>query len=87
MAVEDPLQGVAQVAQQMETVGDLHGFRRAETSSFGIAAGAVTGDDLYAGMISQPGGNGLGVAIGQQVDGPVPLQIEARASERDGVLS
>jgi len=49
MAVEDPLQGVAQVAQQMETVGDLHGFRRTETSSFGIAAGAVTGDAEAAG--------------------------------------
>ena len=54
----------------------MHDFRRTETSSFGIAAGAVTGDDLYAGMISQPGGNGLGVAIGQQVDGPVALQID-----------
>jgi hypothetical protein len=40
-----------------------------------IGAGAIAHDDLDGRMVLQPGGQGLGRAVGQQVDDPVTLQV------------
>jgi hypothetical protein len=69
-------QGVAEVAQQVPAVGDLDRLRRAAADAVGVGAGAVTRDDLHAGVGPQPRPDGLRVAVGQQVDRAVALQVD-----------
>src|SRR3954447_21842369 len=68
VAVESVAHGIAQIAQQVEAIGNLDRLRSAGANAVGEGAGAVAGDDLDAGMRLQPGGDGLGRAVGQQVD-------------------
>jgi hypothetical protein len=76
MTVESVAHGIAEIAQQVEPVGDLDCLRSPGPNAVGIGAGPVTGDDLDAGMRLQPGGDRLGLAIGQEVDGAIgALQI------------
>jgi hypothetical protein len=53
---------------QVPAVGDLQRGRRSLPGALGVGAGAVAADHLGAGMGLQPGGEGGGVAVGQQVD-------------------
>ena len=77
VTVESVAHGIAEIAQQVEPVGHLDRLRSAGANAVGIGAGPVAGDDLDAGMRLQPGGDGLGTAVGQQVDRPVgTLQID-----------
>jgi hypothetical protein len=68
-------QRVAQVTQQVPTIGNLNGVRSSPVCGFGIDAAAVAADDLGTGMLSQPGSYGVGIAIGKQVDHPAGLQV------------
>ena len=67
VTVESVAHGIAQIAQQVEPVGHLDRLRSAGANAVGKGAGPVTGDDLDAGMRLEPGGDGLGRAVGQQV--------------------
>lgn len=67
MTSQDVLQGFAQIAQQMETVGDLHRIGRALAGSFGVSTRSVTTDHFRWGVVAQPLGNGVGLAIGQKI--------------------
>ncbi len=49
-------------------------MRRA--GAFGIAGGTVAADDLDSGVVSQPAGQGGGLAVGQQVNGPAGLNVD-----------
>jgi hypothetical protein len=75
MTSQDMLQGFAQIAQQMETVGDLHRIGCALASSFGVSTRSVTTDHFRWGVVVQPLGNGVGLAIGQKIHYSTPLQI------------
>jgi len=46
----DPVDGVGQVAEQVPAIGHLDRIRRADSGTFGVASGAVSADDLRAGM-------------------------------------
>ena len=76
MPIESPRHGIVEVAQEMPPIADLDGIRSAGSDAVGIAAGAITGNDLSAGMILQPGRDRVTLAVGQQVDRPVALQID-----------
>ena len=60
------LNGLAQVAEQMPSIGDLDRAWGTLTYAVGIGAGTIAGDDFDAWTITQPGGDGGGLAIGQQ---------------------
>ena len=60
MTVESVAHGIAQIAQQVEPVGNLDRLRSAGANAVGKGTGPVAGDDLDAGMRLQPGGDGLG---------------------------
>ncbi len=76
VTVESVADGVAEIAQQVEAVGNLDRLRSAGPDTVGIGAGPVAGDDLDAGVCLQPGGDGLRLAIGQPINWPVgTLQI------------
>ena len=50
---DGPLDGFGQVVPQMPPVSDLGRQRRARSGALGVAAAAVTADDLRAGASSQ----------------------------------
>lgn len=66
-------QGVAQIAQQMPAIRDLRRLRRALADTVGVDPGPITSHHFDAGMETQPVGQAIGAAIGQQVDGAVPF--------------
>src|SRR3954468_12817930 len=68
MTRESAAPGIAQIAQQVEAVGHLDRLRSAGAHAVGKGTGPVAGDDLDAGMRLQPGGDGLGTAVGKQID-------------------
>ena len=68
-------EGGAGILEEVPAVGDLHRVRQGARDGTAIAAVAVPGDDLDAGTRPQPGLHRRGLAIRQQVDHPVPLQI------------
>lgn len=70
--VERPGQGVAEIAQKVPVIGDLHCGRCAATDAVGVGARAVARDNLDAGVALEPGCDGLGVAVGQEVNGAGP---------------
>jgi len=74
--VEHPGQGVAEVAQKVPAVRDLDGLGRAAANAVGVSTGAVTRDDVDAGMVVQPSPDRLRLAVGQDINGTVALQID-----------
>lgn len=60
----------------MPSVGHLNGFGCTLANAVGVGAGAVAGDDRHPGVRLQPRGDGVGLAVGQQVDGAVALEID-----------
>ena len=73
---ERGLQRLGQVLQQVEAVGDLHRLGRAAPGAVGVGAGAVARHDLDPGVLAQPAGEGLRLAVGQQRHRPPPLQVD-----------
>ena len=67
---------VAQVLPQVKAVRDLDGIRCALAGALGVGAGPVPADDLYAGVVAQPLGEGFGLAVFQHVDGPVRVHVD-----------
>ena len=73
---EGGLQRLRQVLQEVETVGDLRRLGRAAPGAVGVGAGAVARHDRDPGVVPQPAGEGLGLAVGQQRHRPPPLQVD-----------
>jgi len=63
MACQDVFQRFAQIAQQMETIRNLHGLWRTLAGSFGVGPGTITADHFWWGMLTQPLGDGVGLAV------------------------
>jgi hypothetical protein len=75
VTINGALQGIAEVAQQMPPIRDLHRSRRALARSLGVGAATVAGDNLDAGMLAQPGCDGLAAAFGQEINDAPTLQV------------
>ncbi len=60
----------------MLAVGNLSGLRGALCGSLGISLGAVAGNDVDAGMSTQPSGDTLRSAIRQEVNNLTALMID-----------
>jgi len=59
----------------MPAISNLDRLRRALARAVGISAGAVTTNDLDAGMRAQPDGEGLRRAVGQQINRAVAFEV------------
>lgn len=68
MPRQQPLNGIAQILEQVPPVCDLYGFRRALPDCLCIRASAVSGNDPDLRMPGEPGGSvalsGLVVSMG-----------------------
>jgi len=73
--LNDPLKHLTGVLDKVEAVGDLHRLWRSDTYSTGVVRGAIARDNLNAGVPFEPGGGGLGAAIGQHSDDRVGLAV------------
>ena len=60
----------------MPTIRSLSGLWRSQPDTLGVGTGAIAGDDFDLRMGCQPSGNGFGLAIRQQLDGPVAFEID-----------
>jgi hypothetical protein len=60
----------------MKPISHVNGLGRALLAAFGIRASSVAHDDLDATVLAQRRGEYLGVAIIQQIDGPMRLDID-----------
>ena len=65
-----------QVAKQVPSISNLDSRRSAPADGVGIGAGPIAGDDLHPRPIAEPGGNGCGFRIGQEIDYFVCLEID-----------
>ena len=76
MPVAEGLDGLADVAEQVPSIGDLDGVRGTLADAVGVGTGTIAGDDLDARPVTQPGGDGSSLAIGQEIDHPVCLEVD-----------
>jgi len=74
--IQQPLEGLAQVLDAVEAVGDLDGGGRALPCAVGIRPASIPCDDLDARMGREPGGEGRRRPVGQEIDRPMPLQVD-----------
>jgi hypothetical protein len=65
----------AQVLPYVKAVGHLDGVRCSLPGALGVGAGPVAADDLHAGVVFQPLGESVGLAVVQHVDGPVGVHV------------
>ena len=61
--------------EQMPAIGDLDGLGGTLARPVGVGAGAIAAEDLDAGVVLQPGGEGLSGPVGQEIDGDTPLLV------------
>lgn len=69
------LEGLDQIPEHMEAVGNLAGLGSAPAGPFRTARAAIPTDHLNARMPLQPGGQRIGLAIRQQVEHVPPFEI------------
>jgi hypothetical protein len=67
--------GFAEILHEMPAIRDLHGLRRALSHSGGVGFRPIPCHDCHLGMRLEPGRDGLGAAILEQIDRAAPLQI------------
>ena len=75
VALHDGSKSITEVAQQMPPVRDLDSIWRPLPDAVGVDAGAIARNDLHAWVLLQPRRKALSPAVGQEVEHPVPLQV------------
>ncbi len=76
VARDASLSRFAEVAPEVEPIGNLDGGGRANAGALGEEWGAIAADDLDPRMIGQPGRDGASLAIRQQVHRPAGLDVD-----------
>ncbi|GLX48718.1 hypothetical protein Shyhy01_16680 [Streptomyces hygroscopicus subsp. hygroscopicus] len=76
MAGDAPLSRFAEVAPEVEPVGDLDGGGRANAGTFGEERGAIAADNLDPRMLGQPGRDAASLTVGQQVHWSAGLDVD-----------
>src|SRR5713226_10206286 len=72
----EPLEGLAQVHQQMKAIGYLLHLGCSLPGAFGIRSPAIPADDLHSWMRGQPRGERFRRAVWQEVYPTASLQID-----------
>lgn len=74
--VDKRVHGITEVAQQMPSIRDLDRSRSTLPDPVRVGAGAITRDNFDARMAAQPGRECFSLAIAQQIDHGVALQVD-----------
>ena len=77
MVVKEILQRVAQILEQMPAIRHVDRLWRTPRCRVGVAATPVARDHANRGVVSEPGGDRVGRALGQQGDRLAALKINA----------
>ena len=73
---DGPFRVLGQVVPQVPPAGHLDRGRRAGAGALGESSGPVPADHLGAGMPAQPGRQGIGLPVREQVNGPPGLHVD-----------
>ena len=73
--VPKSLNRLAEIAQEVPSIGDLDSTRGTLTDAFGVGTRTIAGDDLDTGPTTQLGSDGGGLTIGQEIDHVVRLEV------------
>lgn len=76
MALEQPLEDISEVLEQVPAIRHLHGVRRPLLDALRVGLGAVPRDERDCAVLLQPARQRVRSAIGQQVDGCTPFEID-----------
>src|SRR5205823_8821704 len=76
LASQQTLYGFSQIDENVEAVSNLDRRWCSSTSALGIRTGPIAADDLDPSLRSQPLGERVGCAVGQQVDRSMTLVID-----------
>ena len=76
VAINDGPNGIAEVAQQVPTVGHLDRLLRALPNSIGVGTSTVARDNFNSGMLTEPIRQRLGLAVRQQIYDLIALKID-----------
>lgn len=76
LAADRLLQRLAEVAQQMPAIQDVHRLGRPQPDGLAVDLGPVAGDDHNPRMAPQPSGDRFGLAIGQEIGDHPAFQID-----------
>jgi hypothetical protein len=76
MPIHHTLQGFTEIVEEMPSIRDLESIGCPLPGRLGIRASTITRDDLDAFMMLQPIRDGGGLAVGQQVDDGVTLEVD-----------
>jgi len=74
---DDLLDDIAEVLDDVEAVSDLQRLGRAPPCPLRICARPITADDVHARMLPQPLREGVGRAIGEEIDGAVAFEYDS----------
>ncbi len=74
--LEEPFQGLTPVHEKMPAIHNLCRQGGSQRPATGIFRRAITGDHLDTGMGMQPRGQGVGRAIGEQINRTTTFQID-----------
>jgi hypothetical protein len=74
--VTQGLNRISKNAEEMPTIGNLDGARSTLTNAVGIGTSTIAGDDLNAGPITQPRGDGRSLAIGKEINHFARLEVD-----------
>ena len=76
MPLQQAFDGLADVLQEMPSIGALLRLRRGLGGRLGVGRRAIAADQLDAGMGREPGLDGRCVAVGQEVDDLARLEVD-----------
>jgi hypothetical protein len=71
----DLIERIHDVAEKMESIGNLDRVGCAQTHTVSDAESAITCHDFGAGMFAKPGRQGCGLIVGQYVNRPSDCQV------------
>ena len=84
--VPKSLNRLAEIAQEVPSIGDLDSTRGTLTDAFGVGTRTIAGDYLDTGPTTQPGSDGGGLTIGQEIDHVVRLDVDEPKQDAAGYL-
>jgi hypothetical protein len=76
VAYQEPLHHLAEVLDDMESVGNLEGIGSASSSAVGIGTTPIPTDDLHTWVLGEPPGKGLCPPILREINPTPALQVD-----------